>query len=279
MYSSLLNGMTNRYVVIMAGGRGERFWPESRLACPKQLLPIVGDKAMLAQTIDRLKGLVAAKDVFVITNAEQRAAVLEACPELDPAKVIGEPVGRDTAAAVGVPGLYAAGEVAGGMHGSNRLGGNSLSDLLVFGRRAGMGAAAYVKSVTAVAVSDASVKAAAARIETPFTNSGGENAYSLHQELQEITHNLVGIIRTKSELQDAINKIADIRKRIENVSVAGDRLFNPGFHLSFDLDNMLLVAESTAKSAPISKLALSSGCKLILPHNPSIQYGSSPKSS
>jgi mannose-1-phosphate guanylyltransferase len=94
--------MADRYVVIMAGGRGERFWPESRLACPKQLLPIVGDKAMLAQTIDRLGGLVPAKDIFVITNVEQRAAVLEVCPELDPAKVIGEPVGRDTAAAVGL---------------------------------------------------------------------------------------------------------------------------------------------------------------------------------
>lgn len=102
--------MANRYVVIMAGGRGERFWPESRLACPKQLLPIVGDKAMLAQTIDRLEGLVAAKDVFVITNAEQRAAVLEACPELDPAKVIGEPVGRDTAAAVGLATILVARE-------------------------------------------------------------------------------------------------------------------------------------------------------------------------
>ncbi|MEO0509876.1 MAG: sugar phosphate nucleotidyltransferase [Verrucomicrobiota bacterium] len=94
--------MSNRYVVIMAGGRGERFWPESRLACPKQLLPIVGDKAMLAQTVDRLEGLVDVKDVFVITNIEQRAAVLEVCPDLDPAKVIGEPVGRDTAAAVGL---------------------------------------------------------------------------------------------------------------------------------------------------------------------------------
>lgn len=94
--------MTKRYVVIMAGGRGERFWPESRLACPKQLLPIVGDNAMLAQTVDRLKGLVDPQDVFVITNAEQRDAVLQVCPELDPAKVIGEPVGRDTAAAVGL---------------------------------------------------------------------------------------------------------------------------------------------------------------------------------
>jgi succinate dehydrogenase / fumarate reductase flavoprotein subunit len=112
-----------------------------------------------------------------------------------------------------------------------------------------MGAAAYVKSITPVAVSDASVKAAADRIQAPFTRAGGENAYSLHQELQEVTHNLVGIIRTGSELKDAIGKIAEIRKRSQNVSVAGDRKFNPGFHLAFDLDNMLLVAESTAKSA------------------------------
>ena len=94
--------MGKRYVVIMAGGRGERFWPESRLARPKQLLPIVGDDAMLAQTIKRLEGLVEARDVFVITNIEQRDAVLQVCPQLDPAKVIGEPIGRDTAAAVGL---------------------------------------------------------------------------------------------------------------------------------------------------------------------------------
>ena len=161
----------------------------------------------------------------------------------------GVEVEPDTAAAVGVPGLYAAGEVAGGMHGSNRLGGNSLSDLLVFGRRAGMGAAAYVKQTTAVPVSEATIAAAAARIEAPFARTGGENSYALHAELQEVTHNLVGIIRTGSELKEAIEKIADIRKRSANVAVTGGRKFNPGFHLAFDLDNMLLVAESTAKSA------------------------------
>jgi len=161
----------------------------------------------------------------------------------------GVEVEPDTAAAVGVPGLFAAGEVAGGMHGSNRLGGNSLSDLLVFGRRAGMGAAAYVKQNSTASVSDATVAAAAARIEAPFARSGGENSYSLHAELQEVTHNLVGIIRTGSELKEAIEKIADIRKRSANVAVSGGRKFNPGFHLAFDLDNMLLVAESTAKSA------------------------------
>jgi succinate dehydrogenase / fumarate reductase flavoprotein subunit len=161
----------------------------------------------------------------------------------------GVEVDPDTAAAIGVPGLFAAGEVAGGMHGSNRLGGNSLSDLLVFGRRAGMGAAEYLKSNGSNPVSDATIKAAADRIEAPFKNQGGENAYSLHQELQEVAHNLVGIIRTGSELKDAIAKIAQIRERSQKVTVAGDRKFNPGFHLAFDLDNMLLVAESTAKSA------------------------------
>jgi succinate dehydrogenase / fumarate reductase, flavoprotein subunit len=161
----------------------------------------------------------------------------------------GVEVEPDTAAAVGVPGLFAAGEVAGGMHGSNRLGGNSLSDLLVFGRRAGMGAAAYVKNNSGSSVSDSAIAAAAARIEAPFTKTGGENAYSLHAELQEVTHNLVGIIRTGKEVEEAIEKIATIRARSANVAVVGDRKFNPGFHLAFDLDNMLLVAESTAKSA------------------------------
>jgi succinate dehydrogenase / fumarate reductase flavoprotein subunit len=161
----------------------------------------------------------------------------------------GVEVEPDTAAAVGVPGLFAAGEVAGGMHGSNRLGGNSLSDLLVFGRRAGMGAVEYLKNNGANPVSDASIKAAAAKIQAPFDRQGGENSYSLHAELQEVTHNLVGIFRTGAELKDAIAKIADIRKRSANVAVTGGRKFNPGFHLAFDLDNMLLVAESTAKSA------------------------------
>ena len=97
--------MKNRYVVIMAGGRGERFWPQSRLKKPKHLLPIVGESPMLAQTVERLKGLVSPGQVFVITNAEQREAVLDSCPELLPEQVIGEPQGRDTAAAVGLAAL------------------------------------------------------------------------------------------------------------------------------------------------------------------------------
>ena len=161
----------------------------------------------------------------------------------------GVEVDPDTAAAVGVPGLFAAGEVAGGMHGSNRLGGNSLSDLLVFGRRAGIGAVEYVKNNPANPVSDSAIAAAASKIQAPFNREGGENSYALHAELQEVTQDLVGIIRTGSELKEAITKIAQIRQRSANVAVAGGRKFNPGFHLAFDLDNMLLVAESTAKSA------------------------------
>ena len=97
--------MKNRYVVIMAGGKGERFWPQSRLKRPKHLLPIVGNSPMLSQTIERLEGLVPPERIFVITNAEQREAVLESCPALLPGRVIGEPEGRDTAAAVGLAAL------------------------------------------------------------------------------------------------------------------------------------------------------------------------------
>ena len=156
----------------------------------------------------------------------------------------------DTAAAVGVAGLFAAGEVAGGMHGSNRLGGNSLSDLLVFGRRAGLGAIEYLKKMqNKKTVTTESIKRAQERIEKPFTRSGGENPYSIHQELQDLTQSLVGIIRTKTELMEAIEKISQFRARIEKVSVSGSRQFNPGFHLSLDLENMLLVSECIAKAA------------------------------
>jgi succinate dehydrogenase / fumarate reductase flavoprotein subunit len=162
----------------------------------------------------------------------------------------GVKVDPDTAAAVGVEGLFAAGEVAGGMHGSNRLGGNSLSDLLVFGRRAGAGAAAYVKALDKKpTVTDGEVSRAKKRMNTPFENVGGENPYSLHQELQAVTQDLVGIIRNESELKDAIKKLISIRERASKVKAEGGRAFNPGFHLALDLENMLLVSESIALSA------------------------------
>ncbi|MEY4105588.1 MAG: hypothetical protein RLZZ478_951 [Actinomycetota bacterium] len=162
----------------------------------------------------------------------------------------GVKVDPDTTAAFGVEGLFAAGEVAGGMHGSNRLGGNSLSDLLVFGRRAGAGAAAYVKALgQRPKVTDGEISRAKSRLEAPFTGSGGENPYTLHQELQNLTQDLVGIIRTEAELADAIVKLESIRQRSSQVRADGGRAFNPGFHLALDLENMLLVSESIAKSA------------------------------
>ncbi|QXD24234.1 NTP transferase domain-containing protein [Opitutia bacterium ISCC 51] len=94
--------MSNRYIIIMAGGRGERFWPKSRLARPKHLQPIVGETTMLAQTVERVSELVPAENLIIITNAEQRDIILEDLPQLSPDQVIGEPVGRDTAAAVGL---------------------------------------------------------------------------------------------------------------------------------------------------------------------------------
>jgi len=158
----------------------------------------------------------------------------------------------DTGAADNVLGLFAAGEVAGGMHGSNRLGGNSLSDLLVFGRRAGAGAAAYVKSLGTNArpvPGDAAIEKAVADALAPFKNDGGENAYSLHQELQQMASDLIGIIRTRTELEESISGLAELRGRLEKISVEGNIQFNPGWHLALDLGNMLLVAECIAKSA------------------------------
>jgi succinate dehydrogenase / fumarate reductase flavoprotein subunit len=159
-------------------------------------------------------------------------------------------VDPDTGAATGVTGLFAAGEVAGGMHGSNRLGGNSLSDLLVFGRRAGVGASAYVKSLSAKPkVSEQVIEKALNSALASFNGNSGENPYTVHQELQQVMNDLVGIIRDGSEMREAITKLEGLKKRAKNVTVQGERQFNPGWHLSLDLENMLLVSESIAKSA------------------------------
>ncbi|GGS40220.1 fumarate reductase/succinate dehydrogenase flavoprotein subunit [Actinokineospora fastidiosa] len=159
-------------------------------------------------------------------------------------------VDPDTAAA-SVPGLFAAGECSGGMHGSNRLGGNSLSDLLVFGRRAGLGAADYVQSLSdrpSVAQSD--VDAAAQSALAPFNPTDtAENPYTLHNELQQAMNDLVGIIRKAEEIEQAIDKLQALRVRINEVTVEGHRQFNPGWHLALDLRNMLLVSECVARAA------------------------------
>ena len=156
--------------------------------------------------------------------------------------------------AAATPGLFAAGECAGGMHGSNRLGGNSLSDLLVFGRRAGLGAADYVRAMSdRPKVSDDSVEKATAMALAPFDGPGDgsapENPYTLQLDMQDTMNNLVGIIRKSDEMQEALDKLQELRRRYRNVKVEGDRKFNPGWHLAMDLRNMLLVSESVAKSA------------------------------
>ncbi|MFE5487504.1 fumarate reductase/succinate dehydrogenase flavoprotein subunit [Streptomyces sp. NPDC056527] len=161
-------------------------------------------------------------------------------------------VDSDTAATVGVPGLFAAGEVAGGMHGSNRLGGNSLSDLLVFGRRAGWHAAEYAADATRGGVSEAGVEAAAVEALAPFgaaEEPSAENPYTLHQELQQTMNDLVGIIRREGEMAEALERIAELRVRARRAGVEGHRQFNPGWHLALDLRNMLLVSECVARAA------------------------------
>ncbi|MFI8101858.1 fumarate reductase/succinate dehydrogenase flavoprotein subunit [Streptomyces sp. NPDC086023] len=160
-------------------------------------------------------------------------------------------VDSDTAATVGVPGLFAAGEVAGGMHGSNRLGGNSLSDLLVFGRRAGLHAAEYASGLPArPAVSQDQIDAAATEALAPFhAEEGAENPYTLHQELQQTMNDLVGIIRREGEMAQALERLAALRVRARRAGVEGHRQFNPGWHLALDLRNMLLVSECVARAA------------------------------
>jgi succinate dehydrogenase flavoprotein subunit len=153
----------------------------------------------------------------------------------------------------GVEGLYSVGECSGGMHGSNRLGGNSLSDLLVFGKRAGDAAAAYVagRSGDRPQASDDELRSAQERALSPFNGSGAgtENPYMLQQDLQQVMNDLVGIIRTREELENSLVEIEKIKERAQHLVVSGDRRYNPGWHLAIDLRNMLLVSECIAKAA------------------------------
>jgi succinate dehydrogenase / fumarate reductase flavoprotein subunit len=162
----------------------------------------------------------------------------------------GVEVEPDTAASV-VPGLFAAGEVAGGMHGSNRLGGNSLSDLLVFGRRAGLAAAEYVDALGAdrPTASDQDLDDAAKDAVQPFDGDGSENPYTVHHELQQTMNDLVGIIRRREEMEEALQRLDGLKERAKNVTVEGHRQFNPGWHLAIDLRNMLVVSECIARAA------------------------------
>ena len=162
----------------------------------------------------------------------------------------GVEVDPDTAASI-VPGLFAAGEVSGGMHGSNRLGGNSLSDLLVFGRRAGLGAVAYLDSLGASqpAVSDADLAAAQAEALAPLERAAGENPYTVHADLQQTMSDLVGIIRREDEIKTALTELEGLRARAAQVRAEGGRAYNPGWHLALDLRNIVLIAECVAQAA------------------------------
>src|SRR5690606_9472810 len=143
---------------------------------------------------------------------------------------------------------------AGGMHGSNRLGGNSLSDLLVFGKRAGEYAAAYADqfplgSGRRPKISEAAVAQAVDTALAPLNRDGGENPYALQQAPQEVMNSLVGIIRRESELVEALKRLEELKARVAKVSATGGRAYNPAWHLALDLRNMVLVSECTAKAA------------------------------
>ena len=162
----------------------------------------------------------------------------------------GVEVDADSAAAPLVPGLFAAGEVSGGMHGSNRLGGNSLSDLLVFGRRAGEGAVEYLDALGARPTApEAALAEAKDEALAPLERSGGENPYTVHAEVQQTMSNLVGIIRREDEIKTALAELEKLRARAAKVSAPGGSAYNPGWHLALDLRNILLIAECVAQAA------------------------------
>ncbi len=171
----------------------------------------------------------------------------------------------DTGAAT-VPGLFAAGEAAAGMHGANRLGGNSLSDLVVFGKRAGAGAARYAMDVLGtLKVSDAEIEAETRDLLAPFERSSGETPYDVHEALQDCMGKEVGIFRVQGDLELALRELEGLKERAGRVRVAGSRIYNPGWHLSRDLRNLLLVSEAIARSALLRKESRGAHSRLDFP--------------
>jgi succinate dehydrogenase / fumarate reductase flavoprotein subunit len=150
-----------------------------------------------------------------------------------------------------VNGLFACGEVAGGMHGANRLGGNSLSDLLVFGKRAGAGAADYASKINdnQLKINDDDLNSAVKEMLAPFENPEGENPYAVHQALQETMGDYIGVFRTKDKLHEGIEEIHVLKERASELKIEGSRMYNPGWHLCKDLKSMLIVSEAIARCA------------------------------
>jgi succinate dehydrogenase / fumarate reductase flavoprotein subunit len=174
-------------------------------------------------------------------------------------------VDAETAAST-LPGLFAAGEVAGGMHGANRLGGNSLSDLVVFGRRAGLAAAEYARSLPgAPALDAAQVDSAERALMAPFERPQGESPYDVHQALQKTMQALVGIFRTEKDLQSAIEELGRLKTRAARVRVEGSRLYNPGWHLARDLQCMMVCSEAIARCALLRRESRGAHSRLDFP--------------
>jgi succinate dehydrogenase / fumarate reductase, flavoprotein subunit len=148
-----------------------------------------------------------------------------------------------------VPGLFACGECAAGLHGANRLGGNSLSDLIVFGKRAGEHAAAFAKSNGSVSIDAKQVDASSRGALAPFERDGGEGPYQVQESLQETMQDNVGIVRAQPEMEHALQEIGKLRQRAARVGVKGNREYNPGWHTALDLNNLLTVSEAIARSA------------------------------
>ncbi len=146
-------------------------------------------------------------------------------------------------------GLFAAGEAAAGLHGANRLGGNSLSDLLVFGRRAGLAAVQHAKQVSAPRIDPAQIEQAEAEALRPFQRQGGESPYAVHRDLQTTMQSLVGIFRARDDVQKALGELGKLKERLSHTSVEGSRMFNPGWHMAIDMKSMLTVSEAVARSA------------------------------
>ncbi len=152
-------------------------------------------------------------------------------------------------AATTVSGLFAAGECAGGLHGANRLGGNSLSDLLVFGRRAGAAAAAYAGAAPRVTPEVAQMERAEREMLTPFESGGGENPFAVQEDLQAVMMSDVAVFRSEEGLRNALDRLETLKGRVSHVGTTGSRLYNPAWHTALDLKHMVRIAEAIVRSA------------------------------
>ena len=175
--------------------------------------------------------------------------------------------------ATAVPGLFAAGEVAAGMHGANRLGGNSLSDLLVFGARTGDAAAAYATGAPEPYVDPVKVRAAADELAAPLERADGEDAYAIARDLQSMMQQLVGIFRIEADLDEALDRLAELRRRWQHVRATGGRAYNPGWNLVFELDHLLTVSEAVTRSARLRTESRGAHSRLDHPATDDVTWG------